>query len=853
MLTAMLRDLRAHPGRVAMTLVAIALGVAATVAAWMVGDSAATTLADHAIRTDVSVTVQETNDARLPAALPHRLAGLPGVTAATGVAIGRAGLVGHDGKLVPSPTVPDRAGTNWTGDGTRLRLTAGRPPARPGEVALDADIATTAGMRLGDRTRVIVDGGRSDRPTVVGLFRYRPLGPASSTSTTASPWDTAPTVAYDTATAAHLLRPGYDRVELTAAPGTDRAALAAQARDLAAATACRTAPDPAACRTAGTGTVRVATGDQLDAAARAQVSGDIWDLRLTLLPFAAVALLVGGFVIANTFTMLMTQRTRQIGLLRAVGARTRQVRRAVLAEAGVLALTGGALGALGGVALAPLVVAVNQPDASMTYTGAPMGILLGFVVAVVVTTAAAYGTARRASRIPPMAALRTDAGPARPIRGGRSAIGAVVLLAGIAMVVATARPSGTDLARIVALSGLVVGTLGVLLLTPAVAAVTLGPLARVIGRTGPATRLAVRGAARDVRRTAGTAGAITIGIGLVCAFATVGATFEKLIASTTRSTLPTATTVLQPAAGGQARLTPADLHAAAAVPGARTAAAARDTIITVGHAGDTSVQQVTAIEPRALGTVLTPRPTVGSTDLRHGAVVSQSLMDTLNLRVGDMITLPLDPRAPLRVPVVGAYDATEASASVYVNVALAPPALRRAISDVYVTGSDPAAARAQVAAVFRDRPDVSVTGRDAIIAAQVEQQRAGFVVIYAMFGLAIIVAAFGVVNTLALSVAERTREIGVLRALGATRRVVRRSIRLESVVISLLGAVLGVGVGVAGGAVMQHAMLVQPLGEARVPFGSVGLALAGAVVVAVLAAVWPARRAARTPYSQLNQ
>jgi putative ABC transport system permease protein len=251
--------------------------------------------------------------------------------------------------------------------------------------------------------------------------------------------------------------------------------------------------------------------------------------------------------------------------------------------------------------------------------------------------------------------------------------------------------------------------------------------------------------------------------------------------------------------------------------------------------------------------VLTPRATVGTTDLRRGAVVSQSLMDTLHLRVGDTITLPLDPRAPLRVPVAGAYNASEAAASVYVNVALAPPSLRRAISDVYVTGGDPAAVHAQLATAFHARPDVSVTGRDAIIATQVEQQRLAFVVIYAMFGLAIIVAAFGVVNTLALSVAERTREIGVLRALGATRRVVRRSIRLESVVISLLGAVLGVGVGVAGGTVMQHAMFVQPLGEASVPFDTVGLALVGAVLVAVLAAIWPARRAARTPYSQLNQ
>lgn len=831
MLTAMLRDLRAHPGRVAMTVAAIALGVAVTVAAWMVGDSAATTLASHAVRTDVAVTVQQVDDGRLPESLRKRLGTLDGVTSATGVLVGRAGLVVRDGKLVPSPTVPDRAGTNWTGTGTRMRLSSGRPPTRPGEVAMNADLARTAGLRTGDRTRIVLAGGRVDRPKVVGLFHYRPLGPAD----TATPWDVTPAVAYDTATATHLLRNGYDRIELTT--NANPQAVARQASAL-------TGPDRG----------RVATGPELIATARAEMTANVWDLRLTLLPFAAVALLVGAFVIANTFTMLMTQRTRQIALLREVGATSRQARSSVMAEAAALALTGATLGALAGVTLVPVMVTVAGPGATVTYAGAPVAVLLGYLVALPVTLAAALGTARRASRIPPMAALRTT--PAADARTGltrRNALGVLLLLTALIMIVATLRPAAANLPRIIALLGIVTGTLGVLLVTPAIAAAVLRPLSRLTAHAGPAARLAVRGARHDLRRTAGTAGAITIGIGLICAFATVAATFEALIASTTRATLPAATTVVRPAAGGDARLTPAELRAAAAAPGVTATATSRDAIVGVGHGGDVTIQKVTAIEPRAIGTVLTPRPVEGTADLRHGALVSRSLLDILGIKVGDRITVPLDRDAPLHVRVTGAYDATELSASVYVDTALAPPSLRRAITAVYATGPDPARARTALATAFRNRPDVEVTGRDAVIAGQVEQQRLGFLVIYAMFGLSLVVAAFGVVNTLTLSVTERAREIGVLRALGATRRLVRRWIRLESVVIALLGTVLGVAVGVAGGAVMQHAMLVQPLGQARIPYGTAGLALSGAVLVAVLAAAGPARRAARAAYTRLNQ
>lgn len=255
-------------------------------------------------------------------------------------------------------------------------------------------------------------------------------------------------------------------------------------------------------------------------------------------------------------------------------------------------------------------------------------------------------------------------------------------------------------------------------------------------------------------------------------------------------------------------------------------AGTRDRVVEITVPSGRTVRRISAIEPEALGTVLTPRLTAGTADLRRGVVVSQNQADMLGLRLGDPITLASGD-VPVHTSVAGVYDATELAASIYYDVALAPPTIRGAISMVYTTGPDPTGVRAAVEAVFAQRPDVRITDREGLAAEGVAQQQAAFVLMYAMFGLAILIAVFGVVNTLALSVRELTREIGVLRAVGAPRALVRRTVRAESVVIALFGAVLGVVMGVFVGAVMQHAMLGQQLWDAVVPFETSALCLAG--------------------------
>jgi len=813
MLRAMLRDLRAHKGRIGMTLVAIVLGVAFVVATLVVSDSTAASLSGAGTRSGVDgadgVAVAVRGPERggvLTAADVDRLAALSGVDRATGVRAGRAALVGADGKVVAGRH--DRAGTGWDDTG-RFALTDGRAPRRPGEVALAAPAARRAGLAVGDTARTLLADGRDERSEVVGVFDYRLLGV-----------ENAPTVAFDPATAATLLGDRYDRIELT---GT---------------------VDAAAVRRAVPGDgIRVDSGAQLAAESRADALDAADSTRESLLAFAGVALLVGMFVIANTFTMLVTQRVRQFALLRAVGASRRQVRRAVLAEAAVLGLVGAAIGTALGVGLGLLAMWGFAPEGeSVTYEVSPLAIVAGLAVGVGVTALAAYGSARRAASVAPVAALRTDAVAPRRNTVVRTVAGAVLLAAGAAAVAATAGSDLSTVQRVLGLCAGIVGWLGVLLLAPVFAGAVLAPVARLAGRRGgPAARLATRNAVRDPRRTAATSSALLVGLALVCAFATLGETMVAMTGAAVRATVPDGTTIVRSAAGDEPLGTDV-LARVSDTPGVTGVAADRYGFVGVRTPGGGGRTTVSAIEPAGFSSVLTPALTEGSSDLRRGVVVGSNEAAMLGVGVGDEVALEFDGAPPVRQRIVGLYKTVEGQPLFYLDVAKAPAWFRDQVTTVYAAGP----VRDRLSAAFRDRPDVEVTDREGVIAADAEEFALLLAVMYAMFGAAIVIAVFGVVNTLALSVTERTHEIGVLRAVGATRRLVRRAVRLESVVICGYGGVLGIVVGLLFGAVMQHVMLGGALFDIAVPYEVIAISLAGMVAVGVLAALWPARRAART-------
>jgi putative ABC transport system permease protein len=806
MLRAMLRDLRAHKGRIVMTLVAIVLGVSFVVATWVVSDSTAATLAGAGTRSDIGVSVEITD--RAPALTPgdrDRLARIPGVDHADSVVFGRAAVIGANGKIISGP--PDQAGTDWDGS-QRFELVDGHAPAN-GQVALGERQAREAGWKVGDTARVLLADGHAEQAEVTGIFAYRALS------------ESDPAVAFGTK---GILGEKFTRVELTAMPGANLDAIAAAAQSQL---------DPQL--------RKVETGPQLVAEAQARADASAESGRESLLGFAAVALLVGMFVIANTFAMLVTQRTRQLALLRAVGASRRQVRRAVLVEAGVLGWIGATLGVGLGIGLGLLALWLMRPEGeTVTFSMSPNTILVGYAVGIVVTVVAAYGSAHRAATISPMAALRTDAVIPQRSLMIRSILGVAALAIAVVAVVATLSNNLSTTERVVGMGGGINGWLGVLLLAPVLATAALKPLGRLLSRrSGPAMRLGMRNSVRDPRRTAATTSALMVGLALVCSFATLGETMVSMLSSSIRATVPAAAVVVQ----SPTKNAPLDtdvLDKVRSVPGVTAASADRYGYVKVHTNGSTSTTTLSAIEPDG---VLTPQIVDGSGDVRRGAVVGRNEAAMLGVHVGDKVSLEIDPVTTVDITIVGLYDGTEAQPLFYVDVAKIPEKYRSTrVTTVYALGAD----KSLVEAAFRDRPDVVVTDREGLIADATETFQLLISVMYALFGAAIVIAAFGVVNTLALSVIERTPEIGILRAVGASRRLIRRSVRLESIVICGYGGLLGIVVGVGFGAVMQHVMLGQDLWRISVPYTVITVALAGMVVVGVLAAMWPARRAART-------
>ncbi len=772
MLRAMLRDMRAHLGRVAMTLVAIVLGVGFVVATWVVSDSAAETIANGQSRSDFAVIVETGERDRLSS-----------IARAEGVVFGYSALVKTDGKL-GTGYWPGQAGTDWDAS-ERFHLVGGRGPVKDGEVALEERAAQDAGYAVGSTARLLRQDGTSQSVAVVGIYTYRK----------ATADEQVPVVAYDEATALRLMEGAFTRVELF---GADPDAIAAQVR------------------AAGFDNAR--TQAQIVEERAREASRDAEVARNFLLAFAGVALMVGMFVIANTFTMLVAQRTRHFALLRAVGAKRRQVRRAVLGEAAVIGLAGSTIGAALGVLLGWVAMTLLRTTGeTVMFAVSPAAILIGYLVGVFVTVVAAYGSARRGAAVPPVAALGTDYALPRRSLIVRSVLGFAALGGGTTAVLLTSGKTLTELQRVVGMAGALLGWLGILLLAPLLASAILLPLSRLVSRRGGVVaRLAVRNAIRDPRRTAATASALMIGLALVTAFATVGESLSEAFSKIIKSEIRAETLMVRGVSG------PLQADVLQKAPGNVTAVFFTDGLV------DGDERPYTVIKGDGAG-LARELP-------RGGALVPPRL----GKKVGDTVTVD---GKPLRVN--GIYDD---ESFVFTGVVIDDPALLPSgdkasyLDGVYVTGAD----RKALDAAFADRPDIVVQDRAELIQEFIGPLGLALAIVYALLGAAVLIAVFGVVNTLALSVLERTREIGVFRAVGASRGLVRRAIRRESVVIALYGGLLGVGVGVLLGGVMQHVILTTPILSMAVPLPMVAGALGGMVVVGVLAALWPARRAART-------
>ena len=580
-------------------------------------------------------------------------------------------------------------------------------------------------------------------------------------------------------------------------------------------------------------------------------AADAETLGNALLGFAGIAVLVGAFVIANTFSMLVGQRTRELALLRAVGMSRWQVRRMVLGEAAAVGLVGGVAGIVAGYGFAVLAVRLLEDTAgpAPVVVGWP-ALLVPLALAVGVTLLSAWASARRAAGTPPVAALRADGiSLPRDLRR-RNLVGAIVAAPGLAVYGYAARTDQIDeQAGIVGLGGAALLILAVVLLAPALCRLLLGPLSAPLDRLGAAGRLAAGNARRNPRRTAATASALMISLSVVTGLAVFGHSVKQHTVTSVRRDVA-AQLVVEPAGRGNAAIPQSTVERLARVRGVQAVAALRYASLPVRVGPLSTRASVTVTDPAALGTALRLTLLSGRVDLDGGVLISRDLARRYGGSPGDRLTLAWPGGGQRELTITGVYRESSLVSGVLVPEPVALPRLEE--PDAYRAfvaldpDADQAAVRAGLEQAVADRPGLVVRSRSEYLEAELRGADLILAVLYALLGLAVAIGILGVVNTLALSVMERTREIGLLRALGLTRGQLRAMIRIESALIALTGGVLGIGGGYLLGAMSQRAALRTGLLDAAVPVGQLLGALAGLGAVGVLAAAWPARRAART-------
>jgi putative ABC transport system permease protein len=596
--------------------------------------------------------------------------------------------------------------------------------------------------------------------------------------------------------------------------------------------------------------VSAITGEAYTAQQREDFASGLGFVNTFLLVFAGVSLFVGAFIIANTFSMLVAQRTRELALLRAVGASRRQVMRVVLGEAAVVGLVGGVLGLFAGLALAWGLQAFIRTFGLDITGGLPIQartIVVSLVIGLVVTTASAVLPALRAARIAPVAAMRDDVAlPERSMRV-RAVLGTVLLAIGAgAMAYAVLRLEGRDAGILLgvgaaaAFFGLVVAAP---LLSRPVILVLAAPLIAISRTVG---RLARDNTLRNPRRTATTAISLMIGLALVSAFSVLAASTKESVDGLVDSDLK-ADFIIQ---GSNAPFAVKIAQDAANLPGVGTVV---DTAVVPIAIGATTLSGA-AVSGTDLADVVAMDVTSGDLAAvdRGELAISATFAAEQKLALGDSVSARVGvlPAQSLRVGAVVA-DNELAGSDVLVPRELYSKAVPAASQVTFLAlatvapGADLESVRSELTALVKPQLVLSVQDREQFKDAQGAQINQLLGIVYVLLALSVVIAALGIVNTLALSVFERTREIGLLRAVGMTRGQLRRTITFESVVTALFGAVLGTVLGLTLGILLQRVLDDQGLAELGVPWGQVALTFVLAGVVGVLAALLPAWRATR--------
>ncbi|MEU8698469.1 FtsX-like permease family protein [Streptomyces sp. NPDC048680] len=844
-----MRNFFAHKGRMALSAVAVLLSVAFVCGTLVFTDTMNTTFDKLFAATSADVTVSpksakiEDNPENgkpesLPASVLAQVEKADGVKRAEGAISSMAVTVvdSHNKNMGSETGAPTIAG-NWTQNELRsMEITSGHAPRGPTEVMVDADTADKHHLKIGDELRTIAVTG-DIRARISGIAAFKVTNPGAAI------------VYLDTVTAQQKLLGAPDvftQISVTAEPGVDDGQLK---RNVA------TALD-------GSSAYKLQTQKEAADANKDSMGSFLDVMKYAMLGFAGIAFLVGIFLIVNTFSMLVAQRTREIGLMRAIGSSRKQVNRSVLLEAVLLGIVGSVLGVAAGVGLAVGLMKVmgavgmelSTADLTIAWTTPVLGLALGIIV----TVLAAYVPARRAGKVSPMAALRDSGTPADAKAGWiRAGLGLVLTGAGVAALWTTAQADKASEGSLFLGLGVVLTLIGFIVIGPLLAGVVVRALSVVVLRLfGPVGRLAERNALRNPRRTGATGAALMIGLALVACLSVVG---SSMVASATDELDKSvgADFIVQVGSGDSGR--PVSRQASAAVEGAPHLAhvthlkEVRAKLTLPG--GGTEKVGLTAADPTYAQDLR--RDTLsGELSAAYGKdamSVGSKFAKRHGLKVGDRLKAAFEhgSTATLKIAAITSDDSALDTGAMYTNITTAArhvPADRMPLDAIVFAKAAPdqqdQAYKSLKAAVATD-PTIKVFDQTDFKQELKDQIGQLLKIVYGLLALAIIVAVLGVVNTLALSVVERTREIGLIRAIGLSRRQLRRMIRLESVVIAVFGALLGLVLGMGWGAVAHKLLALEGMKILEIPWPTIIAVFVGSAFVGLFAALVPAFRAGR--------
>ncbi|MGP4046546.1 ABC transporter permease [Streptomyces sp. 2A115] len=843
-----MRNFFAHKGRMALSAVAVLLSVAFVCGTLVFTDTMNTTFDKLFATTASDVTVQpkaaKADDTpqngkpeSLPASVVARTEKADGVKSAEG-AVGSMNVtvVNSDNKNMGSSTGAPTIAGNWTKNDLRsMEITSGHAPRGPTEVMVDADTADKHNLKMGDELRTIAVTG-DFKAKIVGIATFKVTNPGAAV------------VYFDTATAQRELLGAtgrFTQINVTAEQGVTDARLK---QNVSATLAGAEGAE---------GAYKVQTQKEFSDENREGVGEFMNVIKYAMLGFAGIAFLVGIFLIINTFSMLVAQRTREIGLMRAIGSSRKQVNRSVLVEALLLGVVGSVAGVGAGVGIAVglmklmSMAGMNLSTADLTVkTATPV---VGLVLGIVVTVLAAYLPARRAGKVSPMAALR-DAGTPADGKAGwiRGLIGLVLTGSGAAALYLAGTSDTASDGSLMLGAGVVLTLIGFVIIGPLLAGGVVRAISAVLLRAfGPVGRLAERNALRNPRRTGATGAALMIGLALVACLSVVG---SSMVASATEELDKSVGTdfIIQ----GNQRIVPQAQKAIESTPGLEHVTSYKEVEAKLTSPdGKTEDSEMTAADP-TYASDLRRETTAGELSAAYGKdamSVGSGYAKDHGVKVGDTVTVAFKGgrTAELKVAAITDDDVAIDKGALYMSIVTMEkyvPADKIPPNEIMFATAKEGQEKPAYAALKKSLdPYPQYQVRDQSDYKQELKDQIGQLLnmVYGLLALAIIVAVLGVVNTLALSVVERTREIGLMRAIGLSRRQLRRMIRLESVVIALFGALLGLGLGMGWGATAQKLLALEGLKVLEIPWPTIVGVFIASAFVGLFAALVPAFRAGR--------